>query len=93
MFLFFRIRFLLYTTLRRAQKYRSKKRSGAAQANPPFASCATRQRVELEDERAPAAFLEGAAAGVAERVLEELQKEARMVHGRARVDKHDLPAE
>ena len=79
--------------MRRAQKYRSKKRSGAAQANPPFASCATRQRVELEDERAPAAFLEGAAAGVAERVLEELQKEARMVHGRARVDKHDLPAE
>ena len=68
-------------------------RSGAAQANPPFASCATRQRVELEDERAPAAFLEGAAAGVAERVHEELLKEARMVHGRDRVDKHDLPAE
>ena len=41
----------------------------------------------------PAVILEGAAAGVVERVLEELLKEARMVHGRARVDKHDLPAE
>ena len=68
-------------------------RSGAAQANPPFASCATRQRVELEDERAPAAFLEGTAAVVAERVHEELLNEARMVHGRGRVVKRDLPAE
>ena len=68
-------------------------RSGAAQANPPFASCTTRRRVDVEHERAPAAFLEGAAAGVAERVHEELLKEARMVHGRDRVDKHDLPAE
>ena len=68
-------------------------RSGAAQANPPFTSCETRHAVELKQERAPGTFLEGAAASVAERVLEELLNEARMVHGRGRVDKRDLPAE
>ena len=81
------------TILRRTQKDRSKMRSGAAQANPPFTSCETRHAVELKQERAPGTFLEGAAASVAERVLEELLNEARMVHGRGRVDKRDLPAE
>ena len=57
-------------------------RSGAAQANPPFTSCETRHAVELKQERAPGTFLEGAAASVAKRVLEELLNEARMVHGR-----------
>ena len=68
-------------------------RSGAAQANPPFTSCETRHADELKQERAPGTFLEGAAASVAKRVLEELLNEARMVHGRGRVDKQDLPAE
>ena len=42
MFLSFLLRSLLTTVLRRTQKHRSKKRSGAAQENPPFASCMTR---------------------------------------------------
>ena len=68
-------------------------RSGAAQANPPFTSCATRRRVDLEYERALAALLESVAASIAKRVHEELLNEVWMVHGRAHVDKRDLPAE
>ena len=66
---------------------------GGGPSEPPFTSCETRHADELKQERAPGTFLEGAAASVAERVLEELLNEARMVHGRGRVDKRDLPAE
>ena len=47
----------------------------------------------MEYERALAALLESAAASIAKRVHEELLNEVWMVHGRARVDKRDLPAE
>ena len=93
MFLFFLLRSLLTTVLRRTQKHRSKKRSGAAQGNPPFASCTTRHATALDAKRASAALPAGAAANGGGAPRKTLLTVLRMAWGGDRVDKRGLPAE
>ena len=93
MFLFFLLRSLLTTVLRRTQKHRSKKRSGAAQENPPFASCMTRHATALDAKHASAALPAGAGANGGGAPRKTLLTVLRMARGGDRVDKRGLPAE
>ena len=91
MFLFFLLRSLLTTVLRRTQKHRSKKRSGAAQENPPFASCMTRHATALDAKHASAALPASAAASGGGAPRKALLAVLRMARGGDRVDKRGLP--